>query len=280
MTLIIIIIIIIPTITLFMIYTNKFYNPYKLVLYMGKKGVGKSTILQQEAFKHYKKGWNIYCNIGDTTFKKAHEIDCTKLWEADIKPHSVVLIDEVNLLWDNRDFKKFPQELNRWFRAQRHEKVKVIMFSQTADVDKKIRDLTDRIYLVRRYFQVLIIAYPFEKDIDPPDPKRMQNGNDFVDTYHKKSVGPFFCQYCWLPKWIKMHDSFKEIAITEADRERLRNDMMHRRKLKFKEREEKHDQRNYQHNNVSYTRSDRRGDSVHQVNGTRRQAGRTSNSRT
>lgn len=233
---------------------------------MGKKGVGKSTVLQKQAYKHYREKWNIYCNIGDTTFKKATEIDCTKLWEQDIKPHSVVLIDEVNLLWDNRDFKKFPQELNRWFRAQRHMKVKVIMFSQTADVDKKIRDLTDRIYLVRRYFQTLIICYPYEKDIDPPDPKRMQNGNDFVDTYHKKNMGPIGCQYTWLPKWVKMHDSFKEIAITEEDRERLRRDMENRRELKFKEKEDKRNGRiSNQHNNGSRPRSDRRSNSMHET---------------
>lgn len=261
MIFIILILLIIPLSVIFLLYTNKFYNPYKLILYMGKKGVGKSTVLQKEAYWHYRHGWNIYCNIGDTTFKKAHEIDCTKLWEQEIKPHSVVLIDEVNLLWDNRDFKKFPQELNRWFRAQRHEKVKVIMFSQTADVDKKIRDLTDRIYLVRRYFQVLIIAYPFEKDIDPPDPKRLQNGNDFVDTYHKKSVGPFFCQYCWLPKWVKFHDSFKEIAITDEDRDRLRNDMLHRRELKFKDSEVR--KNGSQHSNGNRPRSDRSSNRMH-----------------
>lgn len=217
----------------FKIYTNKFYNPYKLILYMGKKGVGKSTVLQKQAYTHFKKtfldkhkkdGWNIYCNFGDTTFKGAKEIDCSKLWEQNIKPHSVILIDEVNLLWDNRDFKKFPQELNRWFRAQRHLKVKVIMFSQTADVDKKIRDLTDRIYLVRRYFQVLIIAFPWEKDIAPPDPKRLNNPTEFVDTYIKRYIGPFGCQFTWLPKWVKTHNSFKKIAITEQDREKIISD--------------------------------------------------------
>lgn len=274
MALLITCIILVPLLVAFRLYTDRFYNPYKLILYMGKKGVGKSTVLQKQAYKHYRDKWNIYCNIGDTTFSKAHEIDCTKLWEQDIKPHSVVLIDEVNLLWDNRDFKKFPQELNRWFRAQRHMKIKVIMFSQTADVDKKIRDLTDRIYLVRRYFQTLIISYPYEKDIDPPDPKRMQNGNDFVDTYHKRNFGPIGCQYTWLPKWVKMHDSFKDIAITDEDRERLLVDMMHRRELKFKEKEKKrNDRSNVDTGSASRPRSDRRGERVPLASGSRRTNG-------
>lgn len=245
---------------IFTLYTNRFYNPYKLILYMGKKGVGKSTVLQKEAVWHSKHKWNVYCNAGDSNYKNAIEIDCSRLWEQEIKPHSVVLIDEVNLLWDNRDFKRFPQELNRWFRAQRHNKIKCIMFSQTADVDKKIRDLTDRIYLVRRYFQVLIICFPFEKDIDPPNPKRMQNSNDFVDTYKKRNFGPMGCSYCWLPKWCKQHDSFKEIAITDADRARLIADMQSRKELKIAERSKNNDNKRYTHRSTNRSpRSDRHG---------------------
>ena len=58
-----------------------------------------------------------------------------------------------------------------------------------------------------------------------------------------------------------MHDSFKEIAITEADRERLRNDMLHRRELKFKESEEKRN--GNQRNNGNRPRSDRSRNSVY-----------------
>lgn len=257
----------------FKLYTDRFYNPYKLILFMGKKGVGKSTILQKLAWKHYKRKWHIYCNYGDSNFKMATQIDCSKLWEQEIKPHSVILIDEVNLLWDNRDFKKFPQELNRWFRAQRHNKIKVILFSQTSDVDKKIRDLTDRIYLVRRYFEVLIMCFPFEKDIDPPNPKRMQNANEFVDTYHKKNFGPVGIMYCWLPKWVKMHDSFKEIAITDEDRERIIRDIKSQKDFKWKG-ENKNGRSNNQRSIVNSPRSDRSRYGLQNIIGNRRKISR------
>lgn len=216
--------------TIFIIWSNKYYNPYKLYLFMGKKGIGKSTVLQMVAYEHFKKKWNVYCNIGDSTFLGAEPIDCSRLWEQELKPHSIILIDEVNLLWDNRQFKSFPQELNAWFRKQRHKKVKVYMFSQTADVDKKIRDLTDRIYLVRKYFNVWIWCYPYEKDIDPPDPKRAQNPNEFVDTFHKKNIGPFGCVICWLPKWVKTHDSFSA-DMSEEEKKRFLEDMHNQRVL-------------------------------------------------
>ena len=137
-------------------YTIKFRNPYTLTLIYGKKGCGKSTIAQKIIWNHWKKGWNVYCNIGDSRMKYCEEIDASKLWEQQIKEHSLVVIDEVNLLWDNREYKTFPKELAQWFRLQRHYKIKVILFSQTADADKKIRDLTDRVYLCRRFMDVII----------------------------------------------------------------------------------------------------------------------------
>ena len=62
-----------------------------------------------------------------------------------VKPHSVIFCDEINLLWDNRDFKSFPKDMQKYFRLQRHYKHIFIGFSQTYDCDKKIRDLADEL---------------------------------------------------------------------------------------------------------------------------------------
>lgn len=194
--------------TAFRIYTMKFYNPYTLTLIYGKKGCGKSTLMQKLIYKHYKKGWNIYYNKGDSSFPNGTEIDASKLWEVDFPPRTLLLIDEVNLLWDNRQFKTFPKELGEWFRTQRHHKVKCILFSQTADADKKIRDLTDRVYLCKRWFQVLIVCTPYEKSIEYREPKG-DTPAGFMDVYRKISFGPILCMFAWLPRWVKYHDSFK-----------------------------------------------------------------------
>lgn len=202
---------------IFRIYTNKFYNPYTLTLIYGKKGCGKSTVAQKYIYQHYKRGWNIYYNQGDSRFTRGTAIDASKLWEVDFKPHSLLIIDEVNLLWDNREFKTFPKELAAWFRLQRHYKVKVILFSQTADADKKIRDLTDRVYLCKRICEVLICCVPYEKEIIYLEPKKQGMISGFIDHYKKLSFGPIGCFYCWLPYWIKFHDSFKDVLHPEND---------------------------------------------------------------
>lgn len=74
-----------------------------------------------------------------------------------------------------------------------------------------------------------------------------------------------------------MHDSFKEIAITDEDRERLRNDMLHRRELKFKEREEIRN--GSKHSNDNRSRSDRGSNSMHTASQPRGQAGRANQKR-
>lgn len=201
--------------TSFKIYTTKFYNPYTLTLIYGKKGCGKSTLCQKIIYKHYKRGWNIYYNQGDSRFTAGEAIDASKLWEVDFKPHSLLIIDEVNLLWDNRQFKSFPKELNEWFRLQRHKKVKCVLFSQTADADKKIRDLTDRVYLCKRYFEVIICCTPYVKEIIYREPKFDGDLSGFMDHYRKLSLGPIGCMFCWLPRWVKVHDSFADLSNRE-----------------------------------------------------------------
>ena len=51
---------------------------------------------------------------------------------------SVIFIDEVGMIWDNRDFASFAHCVRDWFKLQRHYKCKVYLFSQSFDIDKKL----------------------------------------------------------------------------------------------------------------------------------------------
>ena len=44
-----------------------------------------------------------------------------------IPPNSVLLVDEVGMIWDNRQFKNFKPEVRDWFKLQRHYRVKVYL---------------------------------------------------------------------------------------------------------------------------------------------------------
>lgn len=131
--------------------TRKYLNPYKLTMVFGKKGSGKSTLMVRLAYKYLSKGWNVYCT---ERLDGCYYVDYNDIGFCNIPPNSVLLIDEVGMVWDNRQYKNFKSEVRDWFKLQRHYKVKVYLFSQTFDIDKKLRDLTDDMYLCCNLFRV------------------------------------------------------------------------------------------------------------------------------
>ena len=96
----------------------------------GKKGSGKSTLMCKLALKYTKKGFKVYCNsyIPGTYYFDAADVGFYHFPEK-----SVLLIDEVGMIWDNRDFKSFKKEVRDYFKLQRHYKHIVYLFSQSFD---------------------------------------------------------------------------------------------------------------------------------------------------
>lgn len=131
--------------------TRKYLNPYKLTMVFGKKGSGKSTLMVRLAYEYLSKGWTVFCT---ERLDGCVHIDYNDIGFKQIPPDSLLLIDEVGMIWDNRNFKNFKSEVRDWFKLQRHYKVKVVLFSQTFDIDKKLRDLTDEMFLVTNKLRV------------------------------------------------------------------------------------------------------------------------------
>lgn len=185
-----------------LIYFLFFYNvnPFTTVMYLGKKGSGKSCKIAQLAFYYHKKGWSVYSNI---KVPFSFYFDPLNIETCTFKPYSVVLIDEVGLIWDNRNFKNFPKSVNEFFKFSRHFKVKVILFSQSFDIDLKIRSLVDHMFLISR-FGLFSFSRPVIKKIGV---KVDDSGvGSLVDTYALGSV--FSSQICFLPRYWNLFDSF------------------------------------------------------------------------
>ena len=130
-------------ITLF--FYKKYYNPYKLYMVFGKKGAGKSTYLTMLSLKYTKKGRRVYSTLN---VPYAYKLDIEDIGFKSFPPGSVLLIDEVGMIWDNRNFKNFKPEVRDYFKLQRHYKHTVYLFSQSFDIDLKLRTLTDRMFLL------------------------------------------------------------------------------------------------------------------------------------
>ena len=160
--------------------TRKYVNPYKLTMIFGKKGSGKTTLLTKLAIQHLKKGWHVYSTI---------EIPGTQLFDVEeigfytFPENSCILIDEIGMIFDNRNFKNFKTEWRDWFKYQRQYKCKVYCFSQVYnDIDLKIRVLTDELWLAKPFARVFSIRRRINKSFGI---KETSDGMSTIDESFK-----------------------------------------------------------------------------------------------
>lgn len=192
---------------LFHFLTRKYLNPYKLVMIFGKKGAGKSTLLTKLALQYEKQNIPVFST---EKIPGTYKIDYTDIGYSEFPEGSVILIDEVGMIWDNRHFKNFDSKVRDWFKLQRHRKITVYLFSQTFDVDKKIRDLVDEMYLVEKRFRVFSYSKRILKSIvlnasTAESPAKIDEDLVF------DSFLLFWCgsrKFTYIPKYAKYFDSF------------------------------------------------------------------------
>lgn len=197
---------------IFHLLTRKFINPYTLIMVFGKKGSGKSTYLSSVAQSHLRRGWQVFSTVAiqGTVLFNPSEFGYRKFPEK-----SVILIDEVSLIWSNRDFKKWDKNVEAAFRMQRHYKWKIYLFSQSFDVDKKIRDLTDSMYLLKKFARVWSVVRKIDKRVTVSQPQTDDDGNQkngaLVEDYRfAPIIFPDALHFLFIPHWIGFHDSFSQ----------------------------------------------------------------------
>lgn len=186
--------------------TRKWRNPWKLYLVFGKKGSGKSTYLVKLAYKYMKKGYSVYTNMDDMMLPGVRWFHIDLLGEFVPEAHSLLLVDEVGMIWDNRNFKNFKPSVRDFFKLQRHYKVLVYLASQTFDVDKKLRDLTDGMILNINVLNVLTIGKTIVRRITLTEStseaeSRIAENLKFRPFWHWK--------FTFIPKWSKYFNSFE-----------------------------------------------------------------------
>lgn len=187
----------------------KYRNPYKLFMVFGKKGSGKTTLMVKLSRQYLKKGWNVY---SDRELPGCYRFKTEEFGRIQFPPNSLILIDEVGLVWDNRNFKSFPEHVKVYFKYQRQYQHVVYLFSQSFDIDKKIRDLTDHLYIVQNFCNFLSIARRVTKTLTVVHAdKSAQGESKIVDDYNIDSLllAPFgSIRVTYIPKYVKYFKSF------------------------------------------------------------------------
>ena len=189
--------------------TLKYLNPYKLIMVFGKKGSGKSTLLTKLSLQYQKKNIPIYSTeyvVG------TYKINYEDIGFVEFPRNSVLLIDEVGMIWDSRRFKDFKPEVRDWFKLQRHRGITVYLFSQTFDVDKKIRDLVDEMYLVEKRLRVFSYAKCIYKRIVLTTSENSKEGESRISE--DLVFAPWWLAFfgsrrlTFIPRYVKYFDSF------------------------------------------------------------------------
>lgn len=139
----------------------------------------------------------------------AYKISAEDVGYVQFPENSVLLLDEVGMIYDNRNYKNFKPEVRDYFKLQRHYKHTVYLFSQTFDVDIKLRNLTDSMYMLVNYFGFLTVGKQIKRKlvvVKPSQDAESRIADELVIT-------PFFLTpfgarvFVFIPHWIKYFDS-------------------------------------------------------------------------
>lgn len=180
----------------------------------GKKGSGKSTFLAKTAYGYLKKGYHVYTSIpvpGCILFKPE------QIGYFTFPENSVIFIDEVGMIWDNRNFKNFSTKVRDYFKLQRHEKHIVYLFSQTFDIDVKLRNLTDRMYLLTSHMGFISCCRSIKRSITIVNPigdaeSRIADSLEFEPIWLSIFGAKTFI-LTFIPRWAPLFDSYSKIGL-------------------------------------------------------------------
>lgn len=203
---IIIWLLVLVVIVCFSLWARKYANPYKLIMIFGKKGSGKSTLLTRLAVKYAKSGRVVYSN-SEVFYPGIRKFDVNDIGRFTFPPYSVVFIDECGMIWDNRNYRAFRDDVRDWFKLQRHHKVTVYLFSQTFDIDLKLRNLTDLMYMCTCHFNVISLARRVNRKLVIVEPQGDSEGRIADGYVLQPLILQFFgmrsLYFTWIPKYKK-----------------------------------------------------------------------------
>lgn len=185
---------------------RKYNNPYKTIFIFGKKGAGKSCLMVYYMLKYQRAGWTVYTDIRDIRIPGVRIIDSSDLSTFRPIEGSAIFLDEVGISMDNRNYKSFPPGLRDFFKYVRKMKCTVFLNSQAFDVDKKVRDTTDRMILQTSILNCISLSRPIRRSITLTEPSAEAESR-IADRL--SFTGIFSWKFFWMPSYFKYFDSYE-----------------------------------------------------------------------
>lgn len=140
-----------------------------ITCFFGVPGVGKTSLLTkfaQKELKRIQKGRSPYKQVCTNFYCKG----CTQIHYNDLASYkvenSLILLDEITLDADNRDYKNFSDNHRDFFILHRHVCNDIIYATQAYDtVDKKVRVLTQELWYMSKSVLPLLREFTNAKRI-------------------------------------------------------------------------------------------------------------------
>lgn len=168
----------------------------------GLPRAGKTTYLAKVAKKAQKKGITVFSNF---YLKGCYYLDFETLGKLNYE-NCLIIIDEISLICDSRDWKNFNSDLVYFFTNHGHYNVDVIYCSQWyTDTDVKIRRMTENLFYIQRLPFGLSMRYEIVRDVQ-------STGTTIDDCLQFKHGRPFFR----FP-YYKMFDSYTRKKLPPVD---------------------------------------------------------------
>lgn len=196
----------------------KYNSPCKFIMIWGKKRSGKTTLLQKFAIQYQKKGYTCFSNV---ELFGCYHFDPKDFGHKQLPRHSVLLIDEISLLYDSRNFKSFDLAISNYVRLLGHKDNIVICASQTWDIDKRLRDLTDELYLCVKFLSVFSVAKRIKKVPTLHKPLQLENGSSAGEGFISedfKYYPPTMWKFTFIPRWAPFFNSFDDTPLPAVPR--------------------------------------------------------------
>lgn len=161
--------------------------------WIAQRGVkGRPISIGTYSLQHFRKYDRVYTNFPCSC---CYQIDFEELGRKDFS-NSLIVIDEIMLLCDSRNFKSFGENLKFFFSQHRKMHVDFIWCSQSYDdTDKKIRNLTSQFFYVYQAGLQFSVVRPIEAFFRVTD-GAIKSGYEYAPLINSKFMWrPFYYKY-------------------------------------------------------------------------------------
>lgn len=182
-----------------------------LSIYFGVPGAGKTTFAAWLAKKDLKRNGKVWSNVPITgTYKLEPKTDIGTYMICDGR----VIIDEAGIEYNNRDFKEFSRKQLYFYKYHRHYELAVDVFSQGFDdMDKKIRTLAQRLYVVKKsLIPYFVYRVRIAKKVGINEVSK-----DIIDEY---TFVPFSRRYIFCPPLWKLFNTISRETFPDKEWEK------------------------------------------------------------